>query len=74
MAITVTQFKAHCLRVVDEVQTTKRSVVISRHGRAAAKLVPVDREESLSWQGRARRTTKTVGDLISTGEEWDAES
>ena len=74
MAMTVTQFKAHCLRVVDEVQTTKRSVVISRHGRAAAKLVPVDRDESSSWQGRARRTTKTTGDLMSTGEAWDAES
>lgn len=74
MAISVTQFKAKCLRIVDDVQTSKRSVVISRHGRAAAKLVPVDHEaQGTAWHGRAKRTTKIQGELMSTGERWHAE-
>ena len=74
MAISVTEFNAKCLRVVDDVQTTKRSVVISRHGRAAAKLVPVSRESGAAWHGRARKTTETKGDILSTGESWNAEA
>jgi prevent-host-death family protein len=74
MAISVTQFKAKCLRIVDEVQTSKRPVVISRHGRAAAKLVPIDYDDQRgAWHGRAKRTTKIEGDLMSTGALWHAE-
>lgn len=36
-------FKTHCLAVMDEVQTKRESVVITKHGRPVAKLVPVDK-------------------------------
>jgi prevent-host-death family protein len=42
MKMTITQFKALCLGVVARVQREKIRVVISRHGRAAALLVPID--------------------------------
>lgn len=74
MSISVTEFKAKCLRIIDQVQKSKRSVAISRHGRIAAKLVPADVENSTSWQGRAAQTTIIHGDIISTGERWDAET
>ena len=75
MEISVTQFKAKCLRIVDDVRTSKRPVVISRHGRAAAKLVPIDRDDQAgAWHGRAKRTTDTHGDLMNTGEIWHAEN
>jgi len=35
-------FKGHCLRVMDEVQSTRQPVVITKHGRPVAKLVPAD--------------------------------
>ena len=35
-------FKGHCLRVMDEVQATRRPVVITKHGRPVATLVPAD--------------------------------
>ena len=36
-------FKKNCLAVMDEVQA-KREVVITKHGRPVAKLVPVNTE------------------------------
>ena len=74
MFISVTEFKAKCLRIIDQVQRTKRSVAIIRHGRVAAKLVPADNESTGAWHGRARQTTRIKGDLLSTGERWHADA
>ncbi|MDD5200946.1 MAG: type II toxin-antitoxin system Phd/YefM family antitoxin [Terrimicrobiaceae bacterium] len=72
MEITVTQLKAKCLGIVEKVQREKRRVVISRHGRPAAVLIPADQETSAPLFGRAADSTKILGDLMGTGEEWDA--
>jgi prevent-host-death family protein len=37
-------FKAHCLAVMDEVQAKRETVVITKHGRPVAKLVPADKD------------------------------
>jgi antitoxin (DNA-binding transcriptional repressor) of toxin-antitoxin stability system len=34
-------FKAHCLAVMDEVHFKRETVVITKHGKPVAKLVPV---------------------------------
>ncbi|RME67862.1 MAG: type II toxin-antitoxin system Phd/YefM family antitoxin [Verrucomicrobia bacterium] len=73
MEITVTQFKAKCLGIIEKVQREKCRVVISRHGRPAARLEPVGESTSREFFGRSRATTEIVGDLMETGEPWDAE-
>ncbi len=35
-------FKVHCLAVMDEVQAKRQTVVITKHGKPVAKLVPAD--------------------------------
>ena len=35
-------FKAQCLAVMDEVQARRETVLITKHGRPVAKLVPAD--------------------------------
>ncbi|MBV9155284.1 MAG: type II toxin-antitoxin system Phd/YefM family antitoxin [Acidobacteriaceae bacterium] len=35
-------FKANCLAIMDEVQLRRQPVVITKHGKPVAKLVPVD--------------------------------
>lgn len=42
--ISVSEFKAHCLRIVDEVATKRREVVITKRGRRVARLVPAEEE------------------------------
>jgi prevent-host-death family protein len=34
-------FKTHCLAIIDEVQAKHETVVITKHGKPGAKLVPV---------------------------------
>ncbi len=36
------EFKAHCLRIMDEVRTRREPVVITKKGVPVAKLVPAD--------------------------------
>jgi len=72
--MTITSFKAKCLKVIDDVQRQGDVVVITRHGRPAAKLVPIDQGPSEEWFGRGAGTVKEKGDLYSTGEVWDAYS
>lgn len=73
MDMTVTQFKARCLGVIDKVQKEKTRVTITRHGRPAAELVPVSASSPGKLFGRSKESTVIVGDLLSTGENWDAE-
>jgi prevent-host-death family protein len=71
--IPVTQFKAHCLEIVERVQRKRTSVVISKHGKPVAKLVPIDSEPVPSLLGSMKGTGREIGDIISPIEdEWDA--
>jgi prevent-host-death family protein len=45
--ITATQFKARCLRLLDEVAETGEPLVITKHGRAVARLEPPARPSDL---------------------------
>ena len=67
------EFKARCLRLMDEVQKTRRPVVITKRGKPVARLVPVE-EEIPSIFGRMKGTVTILGDIISPIEqEWNAE-
>jgi prevent-host-death family protein len=45
--ITATQFKARCLRLLDEVAETGETLVVTKHGRPVARVVPVQRADDL---------------------------
>ncbi len=65
-------FKVHCLAVMDEVQSKKQTVVITKHGQPVAKLVPVDNDTDDIYNFLAGRGTIT-GDVVSpvlSPEEW----
>jgi antitoxin (DNA-binding transcriptional repressor) of toxin-antitoxin stability system len=61
------------LRIVESVETEGETVVITRHGRPAAMLVPAGKGGSAKLFGRSRGQVKIKGDLFGTGEAWDAE-
>jgi len=65
-------FKAKCLAVMDEVQAKRETVVITKHGKPVAKLVPVDPQEDDIF-GFLRGKATIVGDVVApalTLEEW----
>jgi prevent-host-death family protein len=65
-------FKANCLAVMDEVQAKRVSVVITKHGKPVAKLVPVESKGDDIF-GFLRGKITITGDIVSpalTPEEW----
>lgn len=63
-------FKARCLAVLDEVERTHTSIIITKHGRAVARLVPI--EDERSTLGSITLLTDH-DDLLSTGEAWSGD-
>jgi prevent-host-death family protein len=74
MDMTVTEFKAKCLGVIEKVRKEKSRVTITRHGQPAAELVPISSSSPGKLFGRAKKTTVISGEILSTGEAWDAEN
>jgi len=67
------QFKAQCLQLMNQVQQSREEIVITKHGKPVAKLVPVDESEPQSVLGYLQGTVEIVGDIVSPLEdEWEA--
>jgi len=58
------QFKAKCLAVMDEVQKTREPVLITKHGKPVAQLVPAPSPPDDIFGYMAGRA-KIVGDIVS---------
>jgi len=57
-------FKVHCLAVMDEVQAKRESILITKHGKPVAKLVPADKDTDDIYNFLAGKGTIT-GDVVS---------
>jgi prevent-host-death family protein len=64
-------FKAQCLALLDDVARTRSTVVITKHGKPVARLVPID--EPVTTLGSVTLLTDEDDDFFGTGESWDAE-
>ncbi len=68
------EFKARCLKLLDEVRDRRCEIVITKHGKPVAKLVPFE-EKRPDIFGYAKGTVTILGDIVGpTGEIWDADS
>ena len=65
------KFKAQCLALLDHIDP--EGIVITKHGRPVAKLVPVGSAPT-DLIGRLKGKLNIKGDILSTGVQWDAES
>lgn len=71
--VAASEFKARCLEIMDEVERTGAEVVITKHRRPVARLVPV-REEPARFSGSLKGAILFEGDLISPIDvEWSAD-
>jgi prevent-host-death family protein len=72
--IPATEFKAKCLELMDRVAEHRESFVITKRGKAVAKLVPLARKPKDSIFGWLRGQASEVGDILGPAvppEEWD---
>lgn len=65
-------FKAKCLKMIDEVAETRQPLVITKRGKAVARLIPEPPKKQTLF-GSMKGSVLWEGDIISpTDEEWEA--
>ena len=70
--IKASEFKAKCLKLMDEVAENGEEIVITKNGKPVAKLTAY-RKPLESWFGRDRDILKITGDIISPIDvEWES--
>jgi prevent-host-death family protein len=75
--IAISEFKAKCLSLLQQVSKTKQPIRITRFGKPVADVVPpaetqVDRN---AWIGSGKGTAKILGDIVSPAnapDDWEA--
>ena len=67
------EFKARCLELLDRVRQDRRPLVVTKHGKPVARVLPYE-EEPAPIFGWLRDTVIEYGDIISPiGEPWEAD-
>jgi len=74
--ISISDFKATCLAVLDRVSRTGQSILVTRRGEPIAQVIPPPSEaRSESWLGCMAGKARITGDVVSPAtdeNEWEA--
>jgi prevent-host-death family protein len=63
--ISISEFKAKCLGLIEQVDKTRQPLRITRHGRPVAELIPAGPERKRKFLGAMVGTGEIVGDIVS---------
>lgn len=76
MNINAAEFKAKCLKLIDEVAITHQPLVITKRGKPVARVVPIEDESPPpSLFGYMKGTGEIVGDIVDVpSEPWAVET
>jgi prevent-host-death family protein len=70
--IAATDFKAHCLAILEEVRQTRQPLVVTRHGKPVAEISPYVAKRS-TQENSLKGSILHQGDLISPIDvRWDS--
>lgn len=75
-SISASKFKAQCLAILDQVASTGESILILKHGKPVAQLVPPVQTSSRFPQEDLFGSVKVVGDVVAPvlpADTWDVE-
>jgi len=73
MKVAAGEFKAKCLKFIDQVNKTHEVLVITKHGVPKAQLVPVS-EKPKQLFGFMKGSARITGDILSPiKEKWNAD-
>ena len=71
--IKASEFKAKCLKLMDEVAESGQEIIITKNGRPVSRLAPY-RKRPRTFFGADKGKIKILGDIVSPLDvEWDAE-
>ena len=71
LILNVTEFKAKCLSLFDEVESGKVSITVTRRGKTIAVVNPPATKGFKSPRGSWVGKMEIVGDIVDTNFEWD---
>jgi prevent-host-death family protein len=74
-SIAVTEFKAQCLALLEEVARTGQPLVVTKRGKALARVVPSGGGKAIYPQDSLAETVTILGDVMSPvlpPSEWNA--
>ena len=64
--IAISEFKARCLAILERVRKTKKPVLITRHGKPVAEVVPPSvTNDRRNWLGSMEGKMQILGDIVS---------
>ena len=63
----VTEFRSHTSAIIDQVQKTKRPVILTQHGRSAAVVLDVEAYEALIEEVAVIRDIRTAESQLDAG-------
>ena len=68
--VSVGEFRAKCLALLDEVRDNDEEIIVTKRGKAVARLVPMEKKE---WRSLAGTLLWQADDIITPDDdEWDA--
>jgi len=69
--IAVSQFKSHCLEIIEKLQANQQSIIITKRDKPVAKLVPLDTKK-VSLFGILKDKAEIKSDILEPiNEKWD---
>ena len=75
MNINAAEFKAKCLKLIDQVANTHQPLTISKRGKPLVRLVPIENEAPTSLFGYMQGTGQILGDIVNVPHEpWAVET
>ena len=75
MNINAAEFKAKCLKLIDEVAATRKPLIITKRGRPVASVVPIVNDAPQKMFGYMKGTGEIVGDIVNVPHQpWAAET
>jgi prevent-host-death family protein len=70
--VAISEFKAKCLRILEEVRKTRKPIRVTRFGKPVAEVVAPTVEKNKGRQlGSMAGTMKIVGDIVGPTGSWD---
>ena len=75
--VSISQFKAKCLGLLERVRVTRKPLRVTKFGKPIADIIPASAvQDRASWIGSMKDSFEILGDIVSPAndlEEWEAE-
>jgi prevent-host-death family protein len=73
--VAISEFKAKCLAILEQVRKTRQPIRVVRHGKPVAEIIPPSPVQDRSaWIGSMKGKMEILGDIISPAadeDEWE---